>query len=194
MSEHVPIDFVVVGTGAGGLVGAIAAKLNGLNPLIIEKASVWGGTSALSGGGVWIPANPLMEREGVPDSPEEAMAYIDATVGDVGPASSQERRRAYVENGPQMVLDLEKQGFKWLRAPRYPDYYPNKPGAKIGRTLEGLTSDANALGPWLKTLRSSGLPGMVMSTDKAPDIPTSFRSFRSFVSTVGAAHRRETPS
>ena len=118
MSKHAAIDFVVVGTGAGGLVGAIAAKLNGLNPIIIEKSSLWGGTSALSGGGVWIPANPLMEREGVPDSPEEAMAYLDATVGDVGPASSQERRRAYVENGPRMVLDLEKQGFKWLRAPR----------------------------------------------------------------------------
>ena len=82
------VDFVVVGSGAGGLAGAIAAKLSGLNPLIIEKAPVWGGTSALSGGGVWIPNNPLMKRDGVADSDEEALAYLEATVGDVGPAGS----------------------------------------------------------------------------------------------------------
>src|SRR5690606_22766181 len=72
------VDFVVVGSGAGGLVGAIAAKLCGLNPVIIEKAAVWGGTSALSGGGVWIPNNPLMQRDKVPDSDAEALAYLEA--------------------------------------------------------------------------------------------------------------------
>ena len=185
MIETPPYDFVVVGTGAGGLVGAIAAKLNGLNPLIIEKASVWGGTSALSGGGVWIPANPLMQRDGVADSIEDGLAYLDATVGDVGPASSRERRLAYLHNGPRMVLNLEEQGFAWRRAPRYPDYYPSLPGARIGRTIEGETFDGNRLGAWLKTLRSSGLPAVAINTDAAPQIPTAFRSLRSLFSTLG---------
>jgi succinate dehydrogenase/fumarate reductase flavoprotein subunit len=169
-----------VGTGAGGLMGAIAAKLNGLNPVIVEKASVWGGTSALSGGGVWIPANPLMAREGVPDSLEEGRAYMDATIGDVGPASSPERRDAYLQQGPQMIAKLEELGFAWRRAPRYPDYYPAQPGAKVGRTLEGETFDGKKLGAWLATLRRSGLPSMAINTDAAPQIPTAFRSLKSF--------------
>jgi succinate dehydrogenase/fumarate reductase flavoprotein subunit len=189
MSEQLSADFVVVGSGAGGLVGAIAAKLQGLNPVIIEKASVWGGTSALSGGGVWIPANPLMQREGVADSLEDALSYLDATVGDVGPASSRERRLAYLTNGPAMVAELEKLGFGWRRAPRYPDYYMDEPGARVGRTLEGTTVDGKQLGPWLNTLRSSGLPGMAMSTDDAPQIPTALRSLSSLGSLLGVLGR-----
>ena len=178
MSEQLS-DFVVVGTGAGGLAGAIAAKLNGLNPLIIEKAAVWGGTSALSGGGVWIPNNPLMQRDGAADSVDEALAYLEAVIGDVGPASSRERKLAYLHTGPQMVEQLEQLGFKWRRAPRYPDYYQDQPGAKVGRTLEGATVDAAILGSWLETLRHSRFPPMALSTDAAPQMPTAFRSFKS---------------
>ncbi len=178
------VDFVVVGSGAGGLAGAIAAKLSGLNPLIIEKAPVWGGTSALSGGGVWIPNNPLMKRDGVADSDEEALAYLEATVGDVGPASSIERKLAYISAGPRMVAALAGQGFEWTRAPRYPDYYQKAPGAKVGRTLEATNFDAHRLGPWLDTMRRSGMRPLAMNTDAAPQIPTSFRSLKSLMSTL----------
>ncbi|MDD3798968.1 MAG: FAD-dependent oxidoreductase [Novosphingobium sp.] len=174
------IDFVVVGSGAGGLAGAIAAKLAGLNPVIIEKASVWGGTSALSGGGVWIPDNPLMRRDGVPDSLDEALEYLEACIGDVGPASSRERKLAYLTAGPKMVQGLADQGFAWRRAPRYPDYYPDLPGAKVGRTLEGETFDGKRIGPWLATMRQSKLPPVAVNTDAAPQIPTAFLSLKSF--------------
>ncbi len=173
-------DFIVVGTGAGGLAGAISAKLNGLNPIIIEKASSWGGTSALSGGGVWIPNNHLMKRDGIEDSFDAALAYMEATIGDVGPSSSRERKTAYLNVGPDMVRGLEAQGLGWRRAPRYPDYHQDQPGARVGRTLEGESFDGKKLNGWRKSLRSSGLPAMVMSTDDAPQIPTMFRSLKSF--------------
>jgi 3-oxosteroid 1-dehydrogenase len=185
MPLHPETDFLVVGTGAGALAGAIAARMSGLNPLIIEKASTWGGTSALSGGGVWIPANPLMAREGVEDSLEAGLAYLDATIGDVGPASSPERRMAYLRSGPEMVQALEDLGFGWRRAPRYPDYYPDYPGGRVGRTLEGVNIDGKRLGPWLDTMRRSAMPAMALSTDAAPQIPTSLRSLKSFASLMG---------
>lgn len=175
----VKADFIVVGTGAGGLVGAISAKLNGLNPVIIEKTASWGGTSALSGGGVWIPNNHLMQRDGVEDSYEAALAYMEATIGDVGPSSSSERKAAYLNVGPEMVQALEAEGLFWRRAPRYPDYHQDQPGARVGRTLEGVSFDGKKLGGWLETMRKSDLPSMVMSTDDAPKIPTMFRSFKS---------------
>ena len=180
----VKADFIVVGTGAGGLVGAISAKLNGLNPLIIEKTDSWGGTSALSGGGVWIPNNHLMHRDGVEDSFDAAMTYMEATIGDVGPASSRERKEAYLNVGPEMVLALEAQGLGWRRAPRYPDYHQDQPGARVGRTLEGVNFDGKKLAGWRKTLRKSDMPSMAMSTDDAPRIPTMLRSLDSFAGSM----------
>ncbi len=175
----VKADFIIVGTGAGGLVGAISAKLNGLNPMIIEKTDSWGGTSALSGGGVWIPNNHLMQRDGVEDSYEAALAYMEATIGDVGPSSSSERKAAYLNVGPEMVQALEALGLGWRRAPRYPDYHQDQPGARVGRTLECVSFDGKKIAGWLKTMRTSNLPSMVMSADDAPQIPTMFRSLKS---------------
>lgn len=183
------VDFVVVGSGAGGLAGAIAARLCGLNPLIIEKADVWGGTSALSGGGVWIPNNHLMKRDNIPDSDEEALAYLEATVGEVGPASSLARKHAYIDAGPKMVLALEKLGFGWIRAPKYPDYYQKAPGAKVGRTLEAENFDANRLGDMLPSMRRNAMRPLAMTTDAAPKIPTMMRSFNSLMGVLTVVAR-----
>ena len=77
-------DFIVVGSGAAGLVGAISARLAGLRPLIIEKSDHWGGTTAMSGGVLWIPANDAMAGEGVDDPVERARTYL---AGLLGPAA-----------------------------------------------------------------------------------------------------------
>ena len=69
-------DLLVVGSGAGGMAAAITAKLHGLDVLIVEKESVYGGTTARSGGWLWIPANPLAAREGIKDSKEAARTYL----------------------------------------------------------------------------------------------------------------------
>ena len=87
-------DVAVVGSGAGGLVSAITASHHGLNTLIIEKADVWGGSSALSGVALWIPNNHVSKKAGLEDSEEEALTYMQEVIDDTGPASTYERKVA----------------------------------------------------------------------------------------------------
>lgn len=152
-------DLVVVGSGAAALAAAATAPSYGLRTLVLEKARYWGGTTAYSGGGVWIPANPLMLADGVDDSLEAGLEYLETIIGDVGPASSRERKLAFLRHGPELIRFLVDQGFRWQRTDRYPDYYPDRPGARIGRQLEPALFDGRRLGPWLATLRRP--PGAV---------------------------------
>jgi 3-oxosteroid 1-dehydrogenase len=103
-------DAVVVGSGAAGLTAALTAAAQGLKTLVVEKAPLWGGSTALSGGGIWIPLNPLMQKPGEADTPEAAATYFDAVVAEAGPAASQARRRAYLEAGPQMIAFVLERG------------------------------------------------------------------------------------
>jgi hypothetical protein len=131
-------DVVIVGSGAAALTGALRAKALGLSPLVIEKASLAGGTSAFSGGGLWIPNSHVWEsyqrsHPETQDSIEEALLYMETLIGDPGPVSSRERKLAFLTNGPQMVKFLEESGFNWIKTIGYPDYYPNLPGmSKVG--------------------------------------------------------------
>ncbi|MFO7246823.1 MAG: FAD-dependent oxidoreductase [Thermaerobacter sp.] len=151
-------DVVVVGSGAGGVTAAITAARHGLRPVIIEKGALWGGSSGLSGGGMWIPNNPVSVAAGLQDSFEEALTYMDTVIGDVGPASSRERRVAFLKNGPEMVRFLQEEGVTFVPAMEYPDYYPDKPGGKIGRSIEATFFDLRKLGPLAATLRRSPVP------------------------------------
>ena len=90
-------DLLVVGSGAGAMTAAFVAKREGLDPLVVEKAARFGGTSARSGGGLWIPNNPLMAEAGLRDSLEQARTYLDATVGDRVPAA---RKDAFLRHAP----------------------------------------------------------------------------------------------
>ncbi|MBP1969272.1 succinate dehydrogenase/fumarate reductase flavoprotein subunit [Virgibacillus natechei] len=83
----------MVGSGAGGLVAAITSASNNLNTLLIEKSDVWGGTSALSGGGLWIPNNHVSKQEGLQDSEEEALIYMEVVINYKGSASSYEKKK-----------------------------------------------------------------------------------------------------
>ena len=91
------VDFVVVGSGCGGLTAALTANANGLDTLVVEKAGVYGGSTALSGGNIWIPNNPTLKREGLADSREDVRRYLDAVVGDGAPAANID---AFIDNGP----------------------------------------------------------------------------------------------
>lgn len=164
------VDLVIVGSGAAGLTGAVTAATAGLRTLVVEKTPFWGGTSAFSGGGVWIPANPLMLADGVQDSLEDARAYLEDIVADEGPATSPERIAAFLRTGPELVSGLAGLGFRWVRAEEYPDYYPDRPGGKVGRSIEGAVFDGRRLGPLLPSLRRRGdVPPLVMQTrDFAP--------------------------
>lgn len=186
MHWHDEYDVVVVGSGAGGLVSGITSKHNGLNTLIIEKANVWGGSSALSGGGLWIPNNHVSKKAGLQDSEEEALTYMQEVIEDKGPASTYERKVAYVKNGPKMVKFLEDLGMKWVAGIKYPDYYPEKPGGKIGRSIEGEFFDARSLGMYEHTQRVGDMKAPIpLYSGKVASLPKAFTNIKDFVTVVG---------
>jgi 3-oxosteroid 1-dehydrogenase len=103
-------DLVIVGSGGGSLVAAIAAADAGRKPLVLEKTDKVGGSTSMSGGVLWVPDNPVGRRAGVKDSQDQARAYLDALVGDVGPSTSPARKDMFLRMGPQMVDYLERKG------------------------------------------------------------------------------------
>ena len=138
-------DVVVVGSGAGGMTAALCAQRRGLSVLLIEKSDKYGGTSAVSGGGIWIPCNDQMEALGCTDSYEEAKTYLDyLTEGEIEP----KRLDAYILRAKEMVTYMADQfGVRYNSIPIYPDYFPHKPGGKPGfRTMEPADFDAALLG------------------------------------------------
>lgn len=159
-------DLVVGGTGVAALAAAITAADAGLTVLMLESTDRWGGSSAMSGGGLWLPNNPLMRRDGVGDSREEALAYLEATVGDAGPATSRERKEAFVDGVADFVDLAERLGVRFARATDYPDYYPERAGGKIGRALEVEPFDVRRIGEWWATSRGQdGVPAPVKTDD-----------------------------
>jgi 3-oxosteroid 1-dehydrogenase len=87
------VDLLVVGSGAGAMSAALAGYDAGADTLLIEKSDRYGGSSAMSGGGLWVPNNHLMAEVGIDDNPDDAWTYIrETTRGDV----SEERLRAYL--------------------------------------------------------------------------------------------------
>lgn len=145
-------DLLVVGSGAGGMAAAITAKLHGLNVLVVEKEAVYGGTTARSGGWLWIPGNPLAAREGFKDSKEQGRTYLQAEAGNHFDAA---RVDAFLDNGPQMVEFFEsKTDVQFVLGPQFSDYHPNQPGALTGgRSICAAPYDGRELGPQIKTLR-----------------------------------------
>ena len=173
-------DFVVVGSGGGSMCAALALRAAGKGVLILEKTDLVGGTTAISGGVMWIPDNRFMKSEGIDDSPEQAIAYLDAVVGDHDdtPGASRERRRAYVEQAPQMIDFLVSQGIRLRRIPSWPDYYA-APGESVpGRTVVSELFDINRLGEWKSRLRPGFLP-LAANLDEAMELANFKRSWGS---------------
>ena len=160
------VDVLVAGTGAAALTAAITAADAGLTALLVESTGRWGGTSMLSGGGLWMPTNPLMKKIGVADSRADALTYLEATIGDAGPASSTERREAFVDAVPRVFTLLAGLGVQWCAAKDYPDYYPDRPGGRVGRGIEVQPFDAKRLGDWVKLSRADeGVPAPLKTDD-----------------------------
>lgn len=144
------VDVLVVGSGAGGMVAALAAHDGGASTLVIEKDVGYGGSSARSGGGMWIPGNHLMQADGIDDKPEEVATYIRAVVG---PEEPQDRIEAYVKHAPGMFKYLcDRTRMKAHRVSDYPDYHPSKPFWSKGRIVESDIFNARPLGDDFDTL------------------------------------------
>lgn len=150
-------DVVVVGSGAGALLGAIRAQEQGLKTLLIEKSKLFGGTSALSGGGIWIPLNYDQRRVGVKDDLDTAFGYMRRCVRGM---ATDDRVLAYVETAHKMADYLRHIGIPYRAMARYADYYPHIEGARPGgRTMDPVDFNAARLGVTaLETMRP-GPPG-----------------------------------
>src|SRR6478752_2392812 len=145
------VDVVVVGAGGAGMTAALAAKSRGLETVLIEKSSYFGGSTARSGGGVWIPGNYALKKAGQDDPLENSKLYLDSIVGDVVPKI---RRDTYVDRGSE-VMDFirAKTPVRFTWVPDYADYHPEQPGGRPkGRTVEPIPMDARFLGDELEHL------------------------------------------
>jgi len=147
------VDVVIVGSGAGGLCAGLVAASQRQTALVLEKESQVGGTSARSGGAIWIPFNHLMADQGVPDSYAEARKYVENCVKEHTIATTSERIDAYLNTGPEMLRFLERQGLPFQRAEGYADYYDDLPGGSArGRSVEAALLDSRELGEWTPRL------------------------------------------
>jgi succinate dehydrogenase/fumarate reductase flavoprotein subunit len=136
-------DVIVIGGGAGGMAAAAVAAAEGLDVLLLEKSDRLGGTTAISGGMVWVPANRPAATAGLSDTRDAARAYLAALIPDPPAALD-----AFIDRAAEAVDYLAQHTAVRLRpVRRYPDYYPDLPGATLGgRVLEPEPFDARSLG------------------------------------------------
>ncbi|MFE9819693.1 FAD-binding protein [Streptomyces sp. NPDC005773] len=151
-------DFVVVGSGGGGMAAALTAADSGLSTVVVEKGAMYGGTTGISGGGIWIPNNPTLKARGHDDSRASVRRYLDLLTENRVPAA---RLDAFVDQGPAAMELLEKS--RWLRffwVKGYADYHPEYDGGRpLGRSVEALPFDTRNLGEDEKHQRPNSLKG-----------------------------------
>lgn len=152
-------DVVVVGSGAAALSAALAAATAGARVVVMEKAPVLGGTSAMSGAGTWIPANHHMLAAGMSDTPQEALTYLRATAPEGWHADEDSLWRAFAEQAPHALKFIEDNTPLRFELVHHPDLYVEAPGGKLsGRMVSPLPISRNILGIWRDRIRSSTLP------------------------------------
>jgi 3-oxosteroid 1-dehydrogenase len=175
------VDLLIAGSGGGGMAAALAALDSGIEPLIVEKQALVGGSTGLSGGMVWLPNNPLMRADRIPDSHEDGLAYFDDVVGE---PSSPARREMFLTAGFEMINFLIRKGVRLVRCPGWSDYYPNRKGGnEAGRAIEGIPYDAAALGNWSDKVQPSmakSYGGFVLKTNELRAVQYFNRSPRAF--------------
>ena len=140
------VDVLVIGSGGGGMTAALVADASGLDTLVVEKSPQFGGSTALSGGGIWVPGAPAQRRAGYSLPPDDVVEYVrQITGGLVGDA----RIKQYVDAAPQMMEFLENLSpwFEFVWKPGYADYYPELPGgSEQGSTINVPPIDLRRLG------------------------------------------------
>jgi 3-oxosteroid 1-dehydrogenase len=155
------VDLLIVGSGAGAMTAALCAHDRGARTLLIEKTHLYGGSSAMSGGSLWIPNNHLMAAAAVSDSPEEALTYLKAITRGTVP---EDKLRRYVDNAPRMLRYMTD--YSCLRMQSmltYTDYYPEVAGGKPGgRSVEPEHFDARLLGEEFARMREPAFQELVM--------------------------------
>jgi len=149
---HFACDVLVAGSGAGGLAAAVTARKAGLEVLVAEKEPWFGGTTALSGGWLWIPNHPLQKAIGVADSLEDAATYL---LHEAGEKYDAERVSAFLAAGPKMIEFFTREtALRFDASATFSDYHPDAPGGRPGgRSIVARAYDGRDLGKMLKMLR-----------------------------------------
>lgn len=146
-------DFLVIGSGAAGLSAAVTAAVQGLDVIVAERAPVLGGTTAWSGGWMWLPRNALAREGGIAEKADVPRSYLQAVLGDRFDAA---RIDAFLQAAPEMVDLLVAHGFRFEAGNRICDIYGDLPGAGTGgRSLIAAPFDARELGGRLAMLRTT---------------------------------------
>jgi succinate dehydrogenase/fumarate reductase flavoprotein subunit len=150
--QTVGCDVLVAGSGAGGMAAAVTARRLGLEVIVAEKAPQFGGTTALSGGWLWVPNHPMQRAIGVADTLEEASTYL---LHEAGERFDPERVNAFLTAGPKMVEFFTREtAVQFDPSAAFPDYHPEAPGGKAGgRSIVASAFDGRELGPMLARLR-----------------------------------------
>lgn len=190
MTNNFEVDLIVVGSGAAGLATAITARKRGLDVVVIEKEPVFGGTTALSGGVLWIPLGPHGRKQNPADTADAVRTYMMAETGSFYDASAV---NAFIEQGPKMVEFFERETVMQFIPTLYPDYHPDVPGGvEIGRSIlaqpydiRGLGKDMGRLKPPLKTIT---FIGMMFNSSNA-DLKHFFNATKSLTSFIYVAKR-----
>lgn len=190
MSQNFECDVIVVGSGAAGLSAAITAKKRGLDVVVLEKEPVFGGTTALSGGVLWIPLNTHGRKQNPADTRDAVRTYMMQETGSYYDAASVD---AFIENGPKMVEFFERETDMQFVPTLYPDYHPTVAGGvDVGRSIlaapfdiRGLGKDMPRLKPPLKTIT---FIGMMFNSSNA-DLKHFFQATKSLTSFIYVAKR-----
>jgi succinate dehydrogenase/fumarate reductase flavoprotein subunit len=140
---HFDCDVLVAGSGAGGLAAAVTARKAGLEVAVAEKEPLFGGTTALSGGWLWIPNHPLQKEIGVADSMQDAATYL---LHEAGEHYDAERVDAYLRSAPRMVEFFAREtAVQFDASATFPDYHPEAPGGRAGaRSWRVLSTGATS--------------------------------------------------
>jgi 3-oxosteroid 1-dehydrogenase len=159
-------DWVVAGSGAGSFVSALVMRKAGKSVLILEKTPFVGGTTAKSGGMIWVPNNRFIRAEEPDESAEKGVQYLEAVCEDL-PGSTTEKRTAYVTQAPKMIDFLVNEGVALERGSTFwPDYYDDAPGGcNTSRTVVAKPFNTKELGDWEAKLRPGFMPLKVKLDD-----------------------------
>ncbi|QCI69296.1 FAD-dependent oxidoreductase [Phreatobacter stygius] len=152
MPDQDSCDLVVVGSGAAGLAAAVTAAWLGLDVVVIEKEPVLGGTSAWSGGWLWIPRNPLARAAGIDEDPARPRDYLRHELGNRYDARFVDM---FLAQGPRMVSFFTAHtALSFIAGNTIPDFHGGSPGAALGgRSVCAAPFDGRKLGPRIKDLR-----------------------------------------
>jgi 3-oxosteroid 1-dehydrogenase len=160
-------DFVIIGSGGGGLTAALTAARAGLSVIVLEKEAKLGGSTAMSGGILWLPGNPVLRRTGHPDTIDAGRTYLDGLIPADDPSSTPERREGFLQAIAPMVAMLESEGLKFYACEGYPDYYDELSGGNArGRAIGARMISGRRLGADRERLQV--LPGwnLPIATDE----------------------------